>query len=168
MESVVYSQGVIEFITISTEYCRYAENLNDTTQQDFVESMCPLLAMVYVKAIMLPDIEEISGYVDPCVTEDDYEYIRRNVSRIMGEYDDYLDVFVEEFKYSDQPVLRTVSEDLADIYQTLRNLVEQFRRGHEEAMQVSLFEAKEEFKLSWGQKLLNALKALHDFRFAKY
>ena len=117
---------------------------------------------------MLPDIEEISGYVDPCVTEDDYEYIRRNVSRIMGEYDDYLDVFVEEFKYSDQPVLRTVSEDLADIYQTLRNLVEQFRRGHEEAMQVSLFEAKEEFKLSWGQKLLNALKALHDFRFAKF
>lgn len=74
----------------------------------------------------------------------------------------FLDVFVEDFKYSEHPVLCTVSENLADIYQQLRELVETFRDGYEESMQVALFETIDEFKMQWGQKLLNALRAIHD------
>ena len=29
-------------------------------------------------------------------------------------------------------------------------------------MQVALFETIDEFKMQWGQKLLNALRAIHD------
>lgn len=83
----------------------------------------------------------------------------------MADKDDFLDVFVEDFKYSEQPVLCTVSECLADIYQQLRELVETFREGYEEAMEVALAEVVEEFRMQWGQKLLNALRAIHDVCF---
>jgi hypothetical protein len=84
----------------------------------------------------------------------------------MKEKDDYLDVFVEDFKYSDQAVLCTVSENLADIYQTVRNTVEVFREGYEEAMEVAVVEAIDSFEHYWGQRLLNALRALHDARYS--
>ena len=80
----------------------------------------------------------------------------------MGEKDDFLDVFVEDFRYSEHPVLCTVSENLADVYQQLRELVEAFREGYEESMQVALYDVMDEFKMQWGQKLLNALRAIHD------
>ena len=88
--------------------------------------------------------------------------MRTTVARILSDKDDFLDVFVEDFKYSEHPVLCTISENLADVYQQLRELVENFREGYEEAMRVALYETLEEFELQWGQKLLNALRALHD------
>ena len=99
-------------------------------------------------------------------SKDDYNYVRSGVAAILAEKDDYLDVFVEDFKYSEQPILCTISENLADIYQALRNLLEVFRSNYEDAMQVALFDTVEDFKLYWGQTLLNALKALHDVRFS--
>ena len=147
---------------MSAEYCKYLENCADEAIQPFAQTLCALLPMLYLKAVMLPPVEELDGYVAPVVDEDDYNYVRRNIHSVLRSLDDYLDVQVEDFRYSEQPVLCTVSENLADIYQALRDLVETFREGHEEAMQVSLFETVEEFKLTWGSKLLAALRVLHN------
>lgn len=164
-QDIIYSRPVLDFITVSTEYCKILENQDHKQRAMFIDLMRRLLPMIYLKVSLLPDIPEAPGYNESCVTEEDYDNIRIAVAHIMGEFDDYLDVFVEDFKYSEQPVLRTISEDLADLYQVLRELVETYRLGHEEAMQVALHEAKEQFTTAWGQTLLNALRALHD---AKY
>ena len=81
-----------------------------------------LLPMLYLKATLINDVPEVAGWNEKKLTESDYEYIRSSVARIMGDKDDFLDVFVEDFKYSEHPVLCTVSENLADIYQKLREL----------------------------------------------
>lgn len=165
-EKFIYSRPVLDFITVCTEYCKFLEQPTTTERLEFVDIMRGLLPMLYLKASLLKEVPEEPGFNEPRVTEEDYDYIRGNVAQIMGERDDFLDVFVEDFKYSDQPVLCTISENLADIYQIVRELVETFRGGYEEAMQVALVEALNEFELQWGQKLLNALRALHDVRFS--
>ena len=38
-----------------------------------------------------------------------------------AEKDDYLDVFIQDMVYSDQPITRNISEDLADIYQAIKD-----------------------------------------------
>lgn len=161
MENTLYDDKTLELIRVSAEYCRYLEGCASTQKSDFCHTLCALLPMVYLKAVMHPAVEELDGYVAPFVTEEDYNYVRRAVSQVLEADDDYLDVQVEDFKYSEQPVLCTVSENLADVYQQLRDLVETFREGHDEAMQVSLFETLEEFRLTWGAKLLAALRTLH-------
>ena len=46
-----------------------------------------------------------------------------NLAGILAEKDDYLDVFVSDMKYSDQPITKNISEDLADIYQDIRDFI---------------------------------------------
>lgn len=165
-ESQIYSPKTLEFITVASEYCKALEHCREFEQHDFIDVMRNLLPMVYLKVSLIGEIEEAEGYNEPKVTEDDYNYVRSGVAAVLAEKDDYLDVFVEDFKYSEQPILCTISENLADIYQTLRNLLEVFRSNYEDAMQVALYDTVEDFKLYWGQTLLNALKALHDVRFS--
>ena len=121
-----------------------------------------LLPMIYLKATMVEEVEEGIGYVDPAVTEEDYEYIRTQIAAIMRDADDYLDVFVESFRYSDALVVCTVSESLADVYQALRNMIEAFRSEIDEAIEVALFDCLEDFKLRWGQLILGATRAIHE------
>ena len=73
-------------------------------------------------------------------------------------------MIVEDFTNCDTPLLCTVSENLADVYQPVRNLVEVFRQQSdcEEALQTALYDTLDQFRLSWGQKLLGALRTLHD------
>lgn len=165
-ESQIYSPKTLEFITVASEYCKALEHCREFEQHDFIDVMRNLLPMVYLKVSLIGEIEEAEGYNEPKVTEDDYNYVRSGVAAVLAEKDDYLDVFVEDFKYSEQPILCTISENLADIYQALRNLLEVFRSNYEDAMQVALYDTVEDFKLYWGQTLLNALKALHDVRFS--
>lgn len=157
----VYEKPVIEFVTVATEYCRLLESEEATTAEAFARVMRPLLPLLYLKMTLLPPPPEVEGYADDVVTEGDYDRIRTRIAATLGAADDYLDTFQEDFKYSEAPVLRTISEDLADVYQPLRNLVEAYRRGYDEAMLAALGECHEQFRLFWGGCALGALRALH-------
>lgn len=165
-EKYSYPKDVLEFVALCADYCRCLEQCQQASRKDFVDSMLAALPALYVKISQLqPNLQGEDGYNEPHVTEGDYEFIRSSVAMVMKEHDDYLDVFVEDFKYSDQPILQTVSENLADIYQVLRDFLEIFRSGYEDAINVALIEVKEDFRYNSGQKILNALRALHDSKY---
>ena len=71
-------------------------------------------------------------------------------------------------KYSDRPVLKTISEDLADIYQDLRNFVGIFKMGLENTMRSSLAAVQQNFEMYWGQTLVNTMRALHDVKYNQF
>lgn len=64
-------------------------------------------------------------------------------------------------KYSDQPITRFISEDLADIYQDVKDFICLFQLGLNLTMNDALAQCQENFRLYWGQKLVNTLRALH-------
>lgn len=161
-ENFLYSPAVLDFVRVGTEYCRCLEQCGDMDRTTFCRTMRALLPMVYLKATMMPDVPEAEGWNEPQLTEEDYDFVRHAVARVMADQDDFLDVFVEDFKYSEQPLLCTISENLADVYQMLRELAATFQEEHPEAMTVALYDTMEEFRLQWGQKLLGALRALHE------
>jgi hypothetical protein len=99
------------------------------------------------------------------IDEETYEVVRMRMADLLGEYDTFLDTFHPDIKYSDTPIASTVSENLADVYQDIGNFAAQFRLENEEVMTKALVVCEENFRLYWGQKLLNALKALHVARF---
>ncbi len=156
----LYSQTVLDFVRVSTEYCRQMEQTDGTSREDFVGIMLRLLPMLYLKASLLEDMEA-DGFAEHRVTEQDYDYVRCRVAALMGEADTFLEVHTENFRYSDTPVVQTVSENLADMYQSLRDMVETFREGFDDAMAASLCEVQEAFREYWGQELLNVLRTLH-------
>ena len=130
-----------------------------------MDVLSKLLPLVYLKASMLPRVEPEGLYLEEFVTEQDYEELRMQLQRLLGENDDYLEVFVEDMKYSDTPVRKCISEDLADIYQALRNFVQSYRSGLDEVMTEAVAVCAEGFRTYWGQTLTNTLRAVHNVRY---
>ena len=65
-------------------------------------------------------------------------------------------------KYSDSPIHRTVSEDLADIYQELRDFLHIYEQDFEESTAAALGELSDTFAQRWGQTVVNVLRPLHE------
>ena len=152
-------------MTVAAEYCAFMERMGEREADSTIDVLCKLLPLVYIKAAMLPDSEPEGLYLEESVTEQDYDYIRMQTARLLGEKDDYLEVFVEDMKYSDTPVRKCISEDLADIYQALKNFVQSYRSGLDEVMAESVAVCAENFRTYWGQTLVNTLRAVHNVRY---
>ena len=164
--SAAFDKNTVEFVTVAAEYCAYLEQIFDKEPEVVLDVLCKLLPLVYLKAAMLPGEEPEGLYLEECVTETDYEEIRTLLAQKLGENDDYLEVFVEDMKYSDTPVRKCISEDLADIYQALRNFVQSYRSGLDEVMTEAVAVCSEGFRTYWGQTLTNTLRAVHSVRYS--
>ena len=168
--SPVYGRDVMELVTVAVDYCVLLEQSQERTRMEFVDTLAKMLPLLYLKAALLPKYEILdeSYYPEDFVTEDNYNIVRANISMLMEEKDDYLDVFMEDMKYSESPILTTVSENLADIYQELKNFAMNYKHAVDEvSMMNALSVVKEEFQYSWGQKLVNVQRALHEVRYSE-
>lgn len=160
--------GVIDMVTVSAEYCVYLEKLREagTEREDFLKKITMVLPLIYVKASLLPDLEEQGiDELQEIVTEEDYEEVRQSVWNLLRADDEYLEVFTPDMQYSEGPMMATISEDLADIYQDLKNFVAAFAEQNEITMNDAIVKVKENFRTYWGQKLVNAMRPLHELRY---
>lgn len=165
-EQVIFSRNTVEFVTVAAEFCAYLERAESLRRKDFVDTILKILPLLYIKASMLPECEMMSdNEPETFVTEDDYEVLRYSLAALMGDKDDYLEVFMQDMQYSDTPITRLISEDLADIYQDIKNFVSVFQLGFDETMHDSLALCRDNFALYWGQTLVNTMRALHSVKF---
>lgn len=163
---VIFDRNTIEFVTVAAEYCAFLERSEGKKRSAFVDTTLKILPLLYLKASMLPEVEMLGEEApETFVTEEDYEIMRLNIASIMAEKDDYLEVFLPDMAYSDTPIKKCISEDLADIYQDIKNFIFVFQLGYNETMNDSLAICKENFAMYWGQKLVNTLRALHDVKY---
>ncbi len=158
----VYSPTVIEFVTVSNEFCVWLESLETQEPIDFVDTALKILPLLYLKSTMLPKLEtELDDFLEQFVTEEDYEIVKYLVQTKMGPSDDYLEVFTAEMQRSDLPLTSTVSENMADIYQDIKDFLMNYRTAVTEIMNDALVKLVNNFQTYWGQRLVNVLRALH-------
>ncbi|MDR1714660.1 MAG: DUF5063 domain-containing protein [Prevotella sp.] len=168
LKEIVYSRDSIEFVTVAVQFCAYLESFdNNITEPELTDKLTKILPLLYLKASLIPETDTVNED-DPeiSVTENDYNYIISKLNSIFGANDTYLEVFLQDMKYSETPISANISEDLADIYQDLKNFVTIFERGITENMNDALYVCTENFKMYWGQKLVNALRALHSLKYS--
>ena len=163
---VIFDKNAVEFVTVAAEFCGFMERVSDMKRRDFVDKSLKLLPLLYLKASLLPACERMEES-DPetFVTETDYEVVRSSVASLLGEYDDFLEVFLDDMAYSDTPIHQNISECLADIYQLLKDFICVFQLGLEQTMNDSLAICRELFAEFWGQRLVNVMRALHDVKY---
>lgn len=165
---LIFDRNVVEFVTVAAEYCAFLEGSHFMARQKFVDTILKILPLLYIKASMLPSSEIMSeNELETFVTEGDYEELRTNLAEIMGDCDDYLDVFVQDMVYSDTPIKKNISEDLTDIYQDIKNFISIFKLGLNETMHDSVAQCRNNFELFWGQTLVNTMRALHEVKYSQ-
>ncbi len=165
-DHLVFSKNVIEFVTVSREFCQIVDNCNQLSKQEFISVQLKLLPLVYLKAVVLPKaIEELNDPLEKTCTEEIYEEVKVTIEAKLGKHNDYLEVFTPDINRSEGALSASVAEDLADIYQDLTDFLANYRTGITEIMNDALFELQSNFELFWGQKMVNCLRALHNVFF---
>lgn len=163
---IIFDKNSIEFVTVAAEYCGFIERSRGADRKSFVDTALKILPLLYLKASLIPECEMIGeDSLEVFVTEDDYECVRRAIADVMGYQDDYLEVFLPDMAYSDTPIKKCISEDLADIYQDLKDFIGVFQLGLNATMNDALYVCKEHFAEFWGQRLVNTMRALHDVKY---
>lgn len=163
----VYSPNVIEFVTVSREFCSWVENLTEQPSREFVNTALKILPLMYLKASMLPLLEmELDGFLEQTVTEEEYEILGLMIQAKMGGSDDYLEVFTADMQRSDLPLSSSVSENIADIYQDVKDFLMNYRTAVTEIMNDALVKLVNNFQTYWGQRLVNVLRALHQIYYS--
>lgn len=163
---VIFDKNTVEFVTVAAEFCGFMERTERMHRATFVDTTLKILPLLYLKAVMLPPVELLGDEApEQYVTEEVYEVLRIHIASVMAEKDDFLEVFLSDMAYSDTPIKQTISENLADIYQDLKDFIFVFQLGLNETMNDALSICKENFGLYWGQKIVNTLRALHDVKY---
>jgi len=158
----VYLPEVTSFVVVGREYCKWLETNEPNSCDEFVSTALKLLPLLYFKVVMLPRLE--SNLVEDLqvfVTEAEYEHVRLRVQSIMGTNDDYLEVFTADMQFSEIPLTASISENLADIYQDIKNFLMNYRSSTTGIMNEALVLLQDNFETYWGQRLVNVLRALH-------
>ena len=159
----VYDKNTIEFVTVAAEYCSFIERCAGMDERTFLDKVSKLLPLLYLKVSLLPDMDTSSlSDLVTYVSERQYEAVRSMVQSVIGEHDEYLEVFQEDMQYSETPIVASISENLADVYQQLRDMIGNFQSADLAIMNDSLISCVEEFRGYWGQSALNALRAIHN------
>lgn len=163
MDNSKLSPSSLAFIALTNEFCQLAENSMDYDRNGFVEAMIKLLPRIYITIIDIePGLEYYGNTVSQLLDEDTYNAVRNNISALMGEEDVYLEVFMEDMKYSDTPIATSISENLADLYQEFYNLISSLKDLNTEDQREILSVCKENFGEYWGATLCNVFRALHN------
>lgn len=166
-DHIVYSKNVIEFVTVAAETCLFLEHAAELSRTDFIQKSVKILPLLYLNASLLEIPEAVyDNITEKFVNEEDYQFVREQVEQLLGPDDSYLETFHPDMAISDTPIAAFVSENLADIYQELKDFAASYQLGDTDVMNDALVACLEAFGEHWGQKLLNALRALHALRFS--
>lgn len=162
LKSIVYSQKVVEFVAVASEFCHVVENPGKYDLYNLADLTRKLLPLLYFKASLLPGVSP-AGDDEPerFVTELEYNLYMQKWIQKLGEYDNFYEVFDPEIQFGTEKVTSSISENILDIYQELKDFVTSYSLGNEEVMNDSLSVCVQNFKDFWGQRLVNVLRALH-------
>lgn len=160
------SPNSLAFIAMANEYCHAMENPFELEKDGFIAYMLRLLPRIYISASdiknnVIDDNYFAEGYLD----EDTYNSVRENISRLLEPDDVYLEVFMDDMKYSDTPLGTSISENLTDIYQVMYNVIAGVKDAPNEIINEILANCRNDFETYWGQTLCNVLRAIHSLKY---
>ncbi len=159
------SPNELAFIALTNEFCQTVEAVMDHDRSTFVTTMVKLLPRIYITANDLDMNAMTNAYIEPALKETQYEQARSAIAQVMADEDVYLEVFLDDMKYSDTPISSTVSENLSDLYQEFFNLIHAVEYATSDDQSDLLGLCYENFTDYWGQTLCNVLRALHNIRY---
>jgi hypothetical protein len=163
----VYSRNVVEFVAVANEFCKYAEHASELKGDEILKIMQRILPFLYLKASLLPQLEPVfEDGNEKFVTESDWNIINNAFKSKLASANDYLEVFDDKIKDSEGPLTSSISEDLADIYQDMKDFLLLYQTGTNEIMNDAVWECRLNFENFWGQKLVNTLRAVHKFLYS--
>lgn len=159
---LVYSKNVVEFVTVASEFCSSVEKVAKIPAIENLQKLQKILPLLYLKTAVLPKTEQIlDDELEKYVSELDYNVLHQKWLQLLNENDSFYEVFDPSIQFGQETMTASISENLLDIYQDLKNFLIAYSIGNEEVMNDALYDCMYHFEEFWGQQLVNVLRAVH-------
>jgi len=146
----VYSSEMVEFVKAANECCYFLEDLKGTEGKAFITGSVRHLSGLYALFLLTGETEPVfENPPEPAVTEQEWSTLFQRITGMLGPYNDILRVAGEDEFDRSELVIHTISEDMADVYQELKDFSIIYSRGMEELMNDAAWELKERFTEHW-------------------
>lgn len=163
LHNYVYSNEMVSFVTISNSFCQFLEQLKEEDGKAFIEQSVKQLSEVYASLMKLGETEPVHESAgESMVSEQDWSAVYQRILLLLGTHNDILRQAEDDEFDRSELVTHTISEDMADVFQELKDFTAIYSRGIEELMNDAAWDLKERFAEHWGKKLLRSLMALHE------
>jgi hypothetical protein len=147
---------------VANEYCVTIEKVSNFSVEENLQKLQKILPLLYLKASLLPKNEKVlDDELEKYISELDYNVLHQKWAQVLKEHDSYYEVFDPGIQFGNETLTASISENLVDIYQDLKDLLTAYSIGNEDVMNDSLFDCKLHFEDFWGQSLVNVFRAIH-------
>jgi hypothetical protein len=160
-ESNTHKKQVIELLTVANEYCMFIEKAYDYRKEEIMQYVHRIAPLLYLKGSLLPELESRNPEAtERFVTEEVWESIFNDLRNKFGRDDEFW--FIDESSFQGEEITRgSMAEQLADIYQDLKDFVSLYSKNTADAIINSIVECRHLFHTNWGYKLLRIQKNIH-------
>ncbi|PLX01368.1 MAG: hypothetical protein C0595_15100 [Marinilabiliales bacterium] len=164
---ITISKTILEMVTVANEYCHYLDTSEKKSKKgvlDFVNRICPLL---YLKGSLLPDIEvEDPDANERFVTAENWETVFTLLRDKFVKDDEFWFIDPQHVN-EDEPLKASLAENLADLYQDMKDFILLYQKNTYAARQNAIAECKRLFESHWGYRIANIMPKVHHLLYDK-
>ena len=153
-------------LTLSNDFCLFIEKADEAPKQALLTYLQRVLPLIYLKSALIPDIETgDEDAVEHYVTEEVYEDIFNTLRSQLGADDEFL--YLDPIEHSPtDPVKGSIAENIADIYQDLKDFVLLYQKPLTPFKENAVRECRRLFGEHYGFRITAALTAIHNLLYA--
>lgn len=155
------SINVLEFLRVAHEFCLFTEKAAEKDKEQISDFFLKIGPLLYLKGELLPEIDpEYPETTERFVTEEEWQDVFNVHRAAFNQQDEYFHVNYEEFNEY-EAVKASISENITDIYQDLKDFILLYQKNSQAARQNAVHECRDLFESRWGHKILSNMRYLH-------
>ncbi len=162
-EDITLTKPVLETVAIAQEFCGYIDECESNSTKGIMEFLHRILPLLYLKGTFLPKVEvEYPEANERFVTQEQWENIFTMLRDKFGHDDEYW-IINSDLLNENEPIKASLAENIADIYQDMKDFVLLFKKNTHAARQNAAAECRALFQTHWGYRVGNILPKIHYF-----
>jgi len=156
----VYSASVLDMFTIANEYTIFIEKAENNKESDIIIYLSKILPLMYLKGSLLNAVEvEFPEANERYVTEEQWLEIFNTLRLKFGDKDKFY--HCDPAECSDEVQTYSLAENLADIYQDMKDFVLLYSKESHAARENAVNEIFLLYCSHWGHRVLISLVHVH-------
>jgi len=161
IDDITLSKSVIEMATVANEFCYFLENVEGKDKQIILSFTQRILPLLYLKGSLLPDIEPKDASANErFVTEEQWEVVFTTLRGVFAKDDEFWIINPEHINET-EPLKASLSENIADIYQDMKDFILLMQKNNLAARENAINECSLLFAKHWGYRVGNIFSHIH-------
>lgn len=160
-EDITMGKNALEMLLVANEYCLFMEEIEEKPKKSIFDFIHRILPLMYTKGSLLPDVFVENPEANMrFVTEEQWENIFNILREKFGDEDEFW-IIDPQYINETEPLKASLSENLADIYQDMKDFILLYQKNTVAARQNAIADCKSLFGNHWGYRISNIMSHLH-------